>query len=46
MKTTDYRGSVAFFLFCGAAMLVIGELTTMSVMKPLKTFYVVTTHVA
>jgi len=35
MKTTDYRGSVVFFLFCGAAMLMIGELATMSVI----TFY-------
>ena len=31
MKNTDYRGSVVFFLFCGAAMLMIGELATMSV---------------
>jgi len=39
MKTTDYCGSVVFFLFCGAATLVIGELVTMSVMKPFITFY-------
>jgi len=37
MKTTDYRGSVVFFLFCGAAMLAIGKLATMSLMKPLIT---------
>ena len=37
MKATDYCGSVVFFLFCGAAMLAIGKLATMSLMKPLIT---------